>query len=94
MEEKIAVKAHKVVLMNRNAGQFSGILDVISFDLGEILFETEQGMLQIKGSDLHVNRLTLEKGEVDIEGKIDSFTYTDTQGYAKQGTSLFGRLFG
>ena len=33
-------------------------------------------MLMIRGSDLHVNRLTLEKGEVDVEGKIDSLTYS------------------
>ena len=37
--------------------------DVLSFDLSEILLVTDQGMLLIKGSDLHVNRLTLEKGE-------------------------------
>ena len=33
-------------------------------------------MLLIKGHDLHVNRLSLEKGEIDIEGRIDSLTYS------------------
>lgn len=47
----------------------------------------------IRGSDLHVNRLTLEKGEVDVEGKIDSLTYSDS--VAKPtGTSILSRLFG
>lgn len=36
-------------------------MDVLSFDVAEILLETELGMLLIKGHDLHVNRLTLEK---------------------------------
>ena len=50
-------------------------------------------MLMIKGNDLHVNRLTLEKGEIDIEGRIDSFTYSDVKASSKQGESFLGRLF-
>lgn len=38
--------------------------------------ETELGMLDLKGKDLHVNRLNLEKGEADIEGEIDMITYS------------------
>lgn len=70
--EKNPSKAHKILLSNRKTAAFTGILDVLSFDVSEILLETEQGMLLIKGNDLHVNRLTLEKGEVDVEGRIDS----------------------
>ena len=77
MEEKtVNNKAHKVLLNNRKMGNFSGVVDVLSFDVAEILLETEQGMLLIKGNDLHVNRLSLEKGEVDIEGRIDSLAYS------------------
>ena len=50
-------------------------------------------MLMVKGSELHVKRLTLEKGEVDIEGKIDSLTYSNGGGKKESGESLFGRLF-
>ena len=71
MEEKTVSKTHKVLLQNRKSGSFSGIVDVLSFDVAEILLETELGMLLIKGNDLHVNRLSLEKGEVDVEGRID-----------------------
>ena len=67
MEEKTGNKTHKVLLSNRKTGNFSGVVDVLSFDVAEILLETEQGMLLIKGSDLHVNRLSLEKGEVDVD---------------------------
>ena len=77
MEEKITSKSHKLMLNNRRNGSFTGILDVLSFDLSEILLETELGMLHIKGKDLHVNRLNLEKGEADIEGEIDAMTYSD-----------------
>lgn len=95
MDEKNGnvTKTHKVLLANRRTGAFSGIVDVLSFDVAEILLETELGMLLIKGHDLHVNRLSLEKGEVDIEGRIDSLAYSDVKNAGKQAESLFGRLF-
>ena len=53
-----------------------------------------QCMLMIKGSELHVNRLTLEKGEVDIDGKIDSLTYSEAgSGYGNKSESLLSKLF-
>lgn len=95
MDEKNSnvTKAHKVLLVNRKNGAFSGVVDVLSFDVAEILLETELGMLLIKGHDLHVNRLSLEKGEVDIEGRIDSLTYSDVKTAGKQTESILGRLF-
>lgn len=93
MEEKQYAKAHKLLLSNRRTGTISGVTDVISFDIAEILLETEQGMLTIKGADLHVNRLTLEKGEVDIEGRIDSMAYSEVTDFHKASASILGRLF-
>ena len=86
-------RIHKVVMTNRRNCTVNGVNDVLSFDIHEILLETEQGMLMIKGDELHVSRLTLEKGEVDIDGKIDSFTYSDVHQQAKGGESLLGKLF-
>lgn len=93
MEEKQYTKAHKLLLTNRRTGTITGVSDVISFDITEILLETDQGMLTVKGADLHVNRLTLEKGEIDIEGRIDTLIYADVTSYQKQGESFLGRLF-
>lgn len=87
------VKMHKLSLTNRRLCAVSGVSDVLSFDIHEILLETDQGMLMIKGDDLHVNRLTLEKGEVDIEGKIDSFTYSENALSKGKNESLLSRLF-
>ena len=86
-------RAHKLMLTNRRTCMVSGVSDVLSFDLAEILLETDQGMLMIKGNELHVNRLTLDKGEVDVEGKIDSFTYSEQAGSMVKGESLLSRLF-
>lgn len=84
---------HKLCLTNRGALTVNGVVDVISFDLNEVLLETEAGMLTVKGQDLHVNRLTLEKGEVDIAGTVDSLLYSEISGYGQKASSFLGRLF-
>lgn len=86
-------KAHKLVVNNRKTSLVTGVLDVLSFDLNEVLLETEQGMLMVKGSDMHVNRLSLEKGEVDLSGNIDSIAYSDVHAKAKQGEHILSKLF-
>jgi len=85
---------HKLVVNNRKNSMVTGVLDVLSFDLNEILLETEQGMLMVKGTDMHVNRLNLEKGEVDLSGNIDSIAYSETHIGRTQGEHFFARLFG
>ena len=85
--------AHKVNMMNRRMGSITGVSDVISFDISEVLLETDLGMMQIKGADLHVNRLTLEKGEIELEGRIDSIQYSEVSDFKKSGESLLNRLF-
>ena len=89
----IKQKQHKLMLTNRNVCNMNGVVDVLSFDLSEILLETDQGMLMIKGSELHVNRLTLEKGEVDVDGQADSLVYSSNEALRKAGESFFTRLF-
>ena len=86
-------KPHKLLLTNRRTCNISGVNDVLSFDVNEILLETEQGMLMIKGNELHVSRLSLDKGEVDVDGRIDSFTYSENAGYGAKGETLLARLF-
>lgn len=95
MEELTNVnkRAHKLILNNRRTCNLTGVSDVLSFDEHEIILETEQGMLMIKGNDLHVSRLTLDKGEVDVDGRIDSFTYSEQSGAGGKGESLLARLF-
>ena len=96
MEEKqIEMKrAHRLTMEGRRCAAITGVSDVLSFDVGEVVLRTEDGLLMIKGEELHVSRLTLEKGEVDLSGKIDSIQYSDvSKGKGSQGESLLGRLF-
>ena len=75
MEERKTTLPHKLILENRQGGTVTGVLDVDSFDEKEILLVTHNGMLSIKGEQLHVKGLNLEKGEVNISGKVDSLVY-------------------
>ena len=93
MEEVRSARGHKITMNNRGAAMITGVNAVISFDPNEVLLETEQGMLLIKGNDLNVTKLTLDKGEVEVDGRVDSLTYSDLKPGLKDETGLFNRLF-
>ena len=86
-------RMHKVSMTNRRLCVINGVKDVMSFDVQEVRLETELGMLQIKGEDLQVSRLTLERGEIDIDGRIDSFIYMDEGSMGGKKESLWERMF-
>ncbi|MBQ2275958.1 MAG: sporulation protein YabP [Lachnospiraceae bacterium] len=93
MEERQVLKPHKINMNNRKEASISGVKDVLSFDAKEILLETELGMLMIKGDNLHVTKLTLDKGEVEVDGTIDSLQYSNMSGKQQEGESFLSRLF-
>ena len=92
MEPGTVRQPHSLLLENRRKSTISGVLDVQSFNEQEILLLTEEGKLQIKGEQLHVKQLDLEKGEVDLEGKVDSLTYL-SKNTDNRDESLFKRMF-
>ena len=93
MEQSNISKSHKLSMDNRKRLTLTGIKDVVSFDLTQILLESTLGMIYIKGSDIKVTRLSLEKGEVDIEGTVDSIVYSDVKDYGEKGKSILKRMF-
>lgn len=93
MEEKREKRGHKLTIDNRRNGTISGVVDVLAFDVNEIRLETELGLLTVKGKELHISRLTLERGEVDLEGTVDSLVYSSGSGKGKKQGSGWKRLF-
>ena len=95
MEERtIPAKPHRFTLTNRKIATITGVSDVRSFDETQAVLETSYGVLTIKGRGLHVKRLTLEQGEMDFEGHVDSFVYVNASDQAEQRKNLISRLFG
>jgi sporulation protein YabP len=82
---------HKLWLTGRKTGTVTGVLDVVSFDLNQIILDTKMGILTIKGEGLHVKAVNLERGQVDMEGNVDSFSYADSK--MMKSRSMIGRLF-
>jgi sporulation protein YabP len=93
MDEKMNIRPHRLTIDNRNSGSLTGIRDVVSFDEKQMVLDTDMGLLTVKGRDLHVSRLTLEKGEVDLDGTIESIAYSSNEALRKSGESLLTRLF-
>ena len=93
MEELRIANTQKLSLLNRSQATVTGVKDVLAFDTKEVLLDTELGMLQVKGEDLHVVRLMLEKGEVALEGRMDSFMYSDLQSKEKTQESFWAKMF-
>lgn len=83
---------HNVILEDRSRLTVSGVSDVDSFDEQTVIVFTQMGELTVKGEDLHINRLSLEMGELAVEGDIASLSYTDRAQKPQQG-SFWGRVF-
>lgn len=85
---------HTMLLESRKSCRLHGVVDVLSFDENTVLLETTDGMLTIRGAELHVSRLSLEKGEADLDGRVDAMEYKEKTSFAKKGEGLLTRLFG
>ena len=74
-----------VILENRKKLTLTGIKDVLSFDDEIVIVESELGLLNIKGADLRVNKISVETGDVIVEGTIRAIEYSDKDLSPKQG---------
>lgn len=81
---------HTINLDNREKLVATGITDILSFDEENIVAQTENGILVIRGYNLHINSLNLEKGSLIADGNVYSLSY-DNENSSKG--SLLGRLF-
>jgi len=74
---KTAVRPHHVIMEDRSKLSVTGVEDVISFDETEIITRTAQGNLIIRGSGLHIGKLTLDSGDVSIDGMVRELCYEE-----------------
>ena len=68
---------HNVILEGRKNLTISGVTDVDSFDERCISLYTQLGELVIKGRELHINSMSVETGDMTIEGDIWALNYGD-----------------
>lgn len=90
-DKKISRMPHNIILEDRAKLSISGISDVDSYDEQKIIAFTNMGVLTIQGTNLHISQLSVQTGELLVEGEFHSLTYSDEE--PKGGASLLSRLF-
>ena len=81
---------HHVILEGRASLSVSGVEEVESFDENAIVMRTSLGTLVVRGEELHIEKLSLDGGDLRVEGMVDSLTYEDDGGPR---TGFLARLF-
>lgn len=87
---KNPVKPQRVVLDERARLSVTGVEEVLSFDDVRIVMRTVLGELTVSGSGLHIGKLSLDTGELCVEGRVDELSYSE---HEAQG-GFWNRLFG
>ncbi len=89
-DEKERTKPHSVSMDDRCRLSVTGVDDVESFDEATIIMNTSQGNLIVRGSGLHIGKISLDVGEIKVEGMITDLSYEEK---AHTG-GFWARLFG
>ena len=91
MNDYNTLPAHRLELAGRERLIVSGVEDEERFDETGIVMSTSAGTLVVTGEDLHIGKLSLDGGELSVDGRIDTLSYED-DGSVRGG--FFSRLFG
>lgn len=87
--ESNRTEPHELRLENRAKLSVSGVKEVESFDENTVVLHTVRGVLIIRGENLHLQTLSIDGGQVTVDGTIDALSYEEAQ---KPG-GFFRRLF-
>lgn len=81
---------HKLTLNERKNLTMTGVTEVVSFDESAVVLKTDLGNLTVHGQGLQLKNLSLEGGQVAVDGTISAFIYEEPR--PSRGT--LRRLFG
>ncbi|MFW6237718.1 MAG: sporulation protein YabP [Halanaerobiales bacterium] len=89
MPEKEKIKNHLLSLSNRKYLEMEGVEEVVTFDEKNIILQTTEGSLNIKGKKLNIEKLNLDNSRLKVKGKINSLQYSSK----KETRGILKRLF-
>lgn len=87
---KTPVGAHLVQIDRREKMSISGVEDVAGFDENMVVLSTALGELTVRGHELHIEKIDLDAGLLELRGKLTELSYDEP---APSG-GLWSRLFG
>lgn len=76
-EKNTPKRTHNLIIENRKKMTVSAVVDVDSFDEQTVVAYTDLGQLTVKGENLHINTLSVESGDMEIEGTIHALVYSN-----------------
>ena len=68
---------HKLQLNERKKVTMTGVTEVVSFDETAVVLQTSLGLLIVQGQQLQLKNLSLEGGQVAVEGDINALSYEE-----------------
>ena len=68
---------HKLQLNKRKKLTMTGVTEVVSFDETAVVLQTSLGLLIVQGQQLQLKNLSLEGGQVAVEGDINALSYEE-----------------
>lgn len=75
-EEHFALP-HRLTLNARQQLTMSGVSEVVSFDDTAVVLRTELGLLTVHGKDLQLKNLSLDGGQVAVDGTVSALIYEE-----------------
>jgi sporulation protein YabP len=79
---------HTIFLDSRSCLNVTAVDDVVSFDETLVSLSVGEAVLNISGESLSLKNLSLENGEVTVEGTVSALVYFDDSPRKKR----FGRF--
>lgn len=68
---------HKLTLNERKNLTMTGVTEVVSFDDTAVVLHTELGMLEVQGQELKLKTLSIDGGQVAVDGHISALIYEE-----------------
>ncbi len=68
---------HRLTLDERQKLTVTGVSEVVSFDENSVVLTTDMGTLVILGSQLQLKTLSVEGGQVAVDGTVSSMSYEE-----------------
>ena len=81
---------HRLTLDSRSRLSVTGVLEVESFDETLVVMNTTAGDLIVRGTGLHIGRISLDVGQLSVEGSISELSYEDKAPSGGFWQKLFG----
>ena len=82
------VLPHKLTLNERKNLTLSGVTEVVSFDENTVVLSTTMGVLEVQGENLQLKSLSIEGGQVGVDGEISGLFYSQP----RKSTSFWERF--